>query len=135
MEPFITKRKTWKGQEWVPLAEFVGVVDRMATEYEEKAQQMRDWQTHDIELQHERDRLRAENAEQTARGLVLAGQVEDLVAVIKKHYPTIAGHVSRLNDAHEDRAAGEWLGLARDFYDALTHVEGASVTSIEDYRS
>jgi hypothetical protein len=135
MEPFITKRKTWKGQEWVPLAEFTGVVDRMAAEAKELREQDEvHWKTRQ-HLVAEVERLQAENAEQIAKGLTLAGQVEDLLAVLKKHYPAIAGHVSRLQDAHEDRAAGEWLGIARDFYDAIAHVEGAPVVSIEDYRS
>jgi hypothetical protein len=135
MDPFITKRKSWKGQEWVPLAEFTGVVDRMAAEADDLREAVRIKGEALREAQDAVGRLREENAEQLAKGLTLAGQVEDLVEVMRKHYPTIAGHVSRLQDAHEDRAAGEWLGVARDFYDAIAHVEHPPVVSIEDYRS
>lgn len=46
-------------------------------------------------------------------------EAEYLREVIRKHYPTIAGHVLRLQEGHEDRAAEEWLAVARDFAHAL----------------
>lgn len=40
---------------------------------------------------------------------------DGLLALIHEHYPTIAGHVLRLQEGHEDRAAAEWLAVAREF--------------------
>jgi len=40
---------------------------------------------------------------------------ERMRAMIRKHYPTIAGHVIRLQEAGEERAAAEWLAVAQDF--------------------
>jgi hypothetical protein len=74
-------------------------------------------------LTAENDRLNRLFGDQDA---AQSTEAERLRAVISKHYPTIAGHVFRLQEAHEDRALGEWLRVARDFYRALEKPEEVS---------
>lgn len=50
-------------------------------------------------------------------------RLRDVADVVRKHYPTIAGHVLRLQEAHEERAATEWLAVAQDFYNALERLD------------
>jgi hypothetical protein len=38
---------------------------------------------------------------------------------IQKHYPVIAGHVIRLQQDGEEKAAAKWATVAEDFYAAL----------------
>lgn len=48
-----------------------------------------------------------------------ASDLERRLEVIRKHYPTIAGHAIRLQEAGEERAFMEWVYVARDFYAVL----------------
>jgi hypothetical protein len=40
-------------------------------------------------------------------------------AMLNRHYPLIAGHVSRLEADGEEKAAAAWLEVARDVADAI----------------
>lgn len=64
------------------------------------------------------ERLQDHVDAQTVRASVAEAGEERLRAVMGKHYPTIAGHVMRLQEAGEERAANEWLSVAQSFRDA-----------------
>ena len=49
----------------------------------------------------------------------LSAEIGRLRAIMSKHYPTIAGRVIQLQQAHEDRAAAEWQAVADDFREVL----------------
>jgi len=45
--------------------------------------------------------------------------VNTALAVLKRHYPMVAGHVTALQQAGETVAAKAWAEVARDMYEAL----------------